>query len=89
MKGKMHKAKTTTKPKAKVTGKGNEGTKGSGSKARKAINTAVKKGATIGSIAKAVGRSKSTVNQIKGGSIKNPPNELAGKVSKAKAKKKK
>ena len=87
MKGKMHKAKTTTKPKAKVTGKGNEGSKGSGSKARKAISKAVKSGATIGSIAKAVGRSKSTVSQIKGGSIKNPPDELASKVSKAKKKK--
>ena len=63
MKGKMHKAKTNAKPKA--TGKGNEGSKGSGTKARKAIGAAEKKGATIDSIAKAVGRSKSKAKKKK------------------------
>lgn len=56
--------------------------KGTGSKTRSAISRAQNKGCSIASIAKSSNRSSSTISQIKSGTIKNPPSNLASAVQK-------
>lgn len=59
-----------------------------GGRARKAVKKAKDRNATNETIGKATNRSASTIAQIHTGTIKNPPADLAGKVSKAKSIKK-
>ena len=58
--------------------------KNTGATARKAINSAIKRGASLKSIGKAARRDPSTISDIKRGEIKNPPSNLAKNVRKAK-----
>ena len=67
--------------------KGEEGKK-TGGRVRKAIRKAVKRGATIKSIATAANRSPGVISDILSGEIKNPPASILPRISKAKAKKK-
>jgi len=76
-------AKKASKPKKGVAGKN------TGAKARKAIRKQVKKGSTLKQIGTATGRDDGTIGRIESGEIKNPPADLAAKVSKAKVTKKK
>lgn len=71
------------KPKKGVAGKN------TGSKTRKAIAAKKKSGSTTKQIAKAAMRSDSVISAIASGEIKNPPANLAAKISKAKTTKKK
>ena len=68
--------------------KGSAGKK-TGGGARRAISAARKRGSTTAQIARAARRSPSTISAIESGEIKNPPKELSGMISKAKATKKK
>lgn len=63
--------------------------KKTGAKTRKAIASKKKAGSTTKQIAKAAMRSESVISAIASGDIKNPPSNLAGKISKAKTTKKK
>ena len=71
------------KPKKGVAGKN------TGAATRKAINAKQKQGLTNAEIARAAMRSPGVISAIDTGTIKNPPSNLAGKIRKAKAKKKK
>ena len=62
--------------------------KNTGGKTRKAISAAKKRGATTKQIASAGMRSTSTINKIYSSDIKNPPSNLASKISRAKGTKK-
>ena len=61
--------------------------KNTGGKTRLAITDKMKAGSTTKQIARAAMRSTSTINNIASGNIKNPPRNLAGKIRKAKTKK--
>lgn len=74
--------KKEDKPKKGIAGED------TGDKSRKAIKKAKARGATDASIGKAANRDESTIGQIERGSIKNPPEDLAGNVKKAKSIKK-
>ena len=82
----MAKSKSTKKssaPKKGVAGKK------TGAKTRAAIDKAQAKGSTNKQIARAAGRSESVISAIDNGTIKNPPANLAARISKAKVTKKK
>jgi predicted transcriptional regulator len=79
----MAKAAKKTVPKKGVAGNK------TGAKTRAAIKKAESKGSTQKQIAKAAMRNPSTISDIKTGEIKNPPANLAAKISKAKVTKKK
>lgn len=68
---------------AKKQSKGDIG-KGTGAATRRAIKTKVKQGATLRQIGNKVNRDASTIGDILGGKIKNPPKGLAGQISKTK-----
>lgn len=59
--------------------------KGTGAATRRAIKTKVKQGATLEDIGRKANRDSSTIGDILGGRIKNPPAGLASQISKTKA----
>ena len=77
------------KKSSKGSSKKGQAGKNTGSKTRTAIAAAKKKGCSDAEIGRAAGRSPSTIQSIRDGSIKNPPNGLAGRIRKTKCKKKK
>lgn len=76
-------AKKKAAPKKGVAGKG------TGPKARAAIRKAKARGATNKTIGAVTNRDEKTIAGIAAGDIKNPPSDLAPRVSKARSVKKK